>query len=171
MLGGFSLVTFIISLYGFNDPLPQAQGACFTALTLMLMLHSYNCLALRGPFFLEKGFARAYWLHLSVLFGIGTLFFTFYTPVFETEVFDHRRPSWQNWLVAIAITFLFMAFSEIYKLIKRPFRARSHRKELEYQAAHDEYMIFNENSEKALTRREMRKLNKTQGKKSGDPRF
>eukprot|EP01113_Clastostelium_recurvatum_P038997 TRINITY_DN58_c0_g1_i1.p1 TRINITY_DN58_c0_g1~~TRINITY_DN58_c0_g1_i1.p1 ORF type:complete len:1037 (-),score=258.51 TRINITY_DN58_c0_g1_i1:49-3111(-) len=141
LLTGLGIVNFVIAQYGFNQSLPRSQAACFAATTCMLMFHSYTCLNLNGLFF-KGGFLRAKWLHACVIFGIGSLFFTFYTPPFEVHVFEHRRPDWRNWLVVIASVFVSMLFSELYKIVKKPFRARARRRDYEEQAAQDEYMIF-----------------------------
>lgn len=96
------------------------------------MLHSYVCREMRGSFW-RGGFLKAKWLHLAVLFGIATLFFTFYTPVFEEDVFNHKRPDWRSWLVAIASGVIYLAITEIYKAIKLPLRKRSHAKDIREQ--------------------------------------
>eukprot|EP01117_Protostelium_nocturnum_P007386 TRINITY_DN2646_c0_g1_i1.p1 TRINITY_DN2646_c0_g1~~TRINITY_DN2646_c0_g1_i1.p1 ORF type:complete len:953 (-),score=274.91 TRINITY_DN2646_c0_g1_i1:128-2986(-) len=156
LIGALSLVNFVIANFVFRQSLDKCQASCFTALTLMLMFHAYNCRDLRGPFFM-KGFARFYWLHVAVLFGIGSLFFTFYTPVFETSVFEHSRPDWRNWLVALASAVVFMASSEVYKLIKRPIRKRSFNKKSEKTA--DESVIESPRQvEKSQVEQEMKSL-------------
>ncbi|PRP84004.1 hypothetical protein PROFUN_08601 [Planoprotostelium fungivorum] len=144
LMGGLAIVNFVIARFAFDQDVPRSQGATFAALTMMLMFHAYNCRDLRGHFW-RKGFVNSWWLHLSVLWGIGTLFFTFYTPPFERHVFEHRRPDYRNWLVAIATTVLFMSVSEIYKLIKRPLRQKSTKKHLNKLAEEDEYGIYNGN--------------------------
>ncbi|PRP77844.1 Na+ P-type ATPase [Planoprotostelium fungivorum] len=141
LIGGLSIATFVIAAFAFNEELPRCQATCFTALTLMLMLHAYNCRDLRGNFW-RKGFLTSWWLHLAILWGIGSLFFTFYTPPFEIHVFQHRRPDYRGWLVAMAMTLLFMIVSEAYKMIKRPIRRRATKKWMQKQQENDEHGIF-----------------------------
>eukprot|EP01117_Protostelium_nocturnum_P013045 TRINITY_DN4839_c0_g2_i1.p1 TRINITY_DN4839_c0_g2~~TRINITY_DN4839_c0_g2_i1.p1 ORF type:complete len:758 (+),score=215.05 TRINITY_DN4839_c0_g2_i1:1-2274(+) len=165
LIGGLSIVNFVIARFAFDQEVRRCQAACFTALTLMLMHHAYNCRDLRGPFW-KKGFLNFYWLHVATFFGVATLFFTFYTPVFEPSVFEHRRPDWRNWVVAIATTFLFIVISEIYKLLKRPFRKRSSTKKMDKRIEEDEYRIYNTiDEERRRISTEMRPMDRDKFKK------
>jgi len=136
IMGGMTLAAFSIYIWGFAggrsglgydcngyygkncDDILRGRGIAFLTLNTLLLIHAYNCRHQRLPFWRSTLKNRVLWM--SVLFGTLLCVPLLYIPFISETVFKHVGGSWEWGLVA-GMTVLFMAFCEIYKMIKRAF--------------------------------------------------
>jgi Na+-exporting ATPase len=95
-----------------------AQAVTFTSLTYMLLFHAYNCRHVHKPFYRDQVW-KSYWLHLSVLLGVGLQCFTLYTPWINNVLFAQKGLRGDEWAFIVVGCAAFMASAEVYKLCKR----------------------------------------------------
>jgi len=94
-----------------------ARGVAFYTLSLLILVHGFNCRHNRqSGFFTKQKMNRA--LLFAFILGVILIIPTAYIPVINDKVFKQTYISWQLGLIAFSIVF-FIAFSEIYKAIKR----------------------------------------------------
>jgi len=94
-----------------------ARGVAFYSLSLLILVHGFNCRHNRqSGFFTKQKMNRA--LLFAFLLGLVLIIPTAYIPVINDKVFKQTYITWQWGLIAFSIVF-FIAFSEIYKAIKR----------------------------------------------------
>ncbi|KAK9727371.1 hypothetical protein K7432_001904 [Basidiobolus ranarum] len=139
MMGLIALADFIIVIYGFGngslgrecnrnysdscDEVFRARGTVFSTLTLLFLIHAYNCRSLRQPQWLPKGWSSLFENKALVgSFTLGTLFIfpILYIPYLNTDVFKHKPLTWEWGVVAVSVV-IFIVFSELYKFLKRRF--------------------------------------------------
>ncbi|ORX97929.1 potassium/sodium efflux P-type ATPase [Basidiobolus meristosporus CBS 931.73] len=137
LMGGLSLLNFVLVVFGFGDGnlghdcnsaysdacdlVFRARGAAFSCLTLLILLHAYNCRSLREPQWLPPGIRNYYSnrpLFWSIFLGCGLLIPVLYIPYVNTSIFKHQYLTWE-WAVVGVSVLIFLAASELYKLIKR----------------------------------------------------
>ncbi|KAI0223596.1 hypothetical protein L0F63_003564 [Massospora cicadina] len=139
ILGGLTLLNFSLAIgheeftktlhRGCNDdyseacaPVFVARASAYTCLTMLLLLHAFNCRSLRQPAWSLKGVRRIYsnkFLFWSVVFGIALLFPALYIPHLNTSIFRHAGIGLVQWgyVLLSCVTFIFLA--DLYKFIKR----------------------------------------------------
>ena len=110
-------------------PLKESQTVTYATLTFLLLVHAYNCRVLRKPFW-THGFFKNYFMHLSILFGAGSIFLTIYIA-FLRDVFHQGTPGGLGWGISVAAIGVFMLLSEIYKLGKRIYFKKRTKKQKE----------------------------------------
>ena len=133
-LGTCSLLSFVFVAFGIHDGFGDrgndcnshsgtdcdviwtARATAFSVLYIGLLLHAYNIRSPRKSVFRAKWFDNN-WLSGSVAFGVVTLVVIIYVEPIATNVFIHRYLTWEWGVVAVAII-VFMALSEMYKVIK-----------------------------------------------------
>jgi potassium/sodium efflux P-type ATPase len=94
-----------------------ARGVAFYTLSLLILVHGFNCRHNRmSGFFVKQKMNRA--LTFAFVLGVILIIPTAYIPVINDKVFKQTYIGWQWGLIAFSIIF-FIAFSEIYKAIKR----------------------------------------------------
>jgi len=94
-----------------------ARGVAFYTLSLLILIHGFNCRHNRkSGFFTKQKMNKA--LLFAFLLGIVLIIPTAYIPVINDKVFKQTYITWQWALIVFSIVF-FIAFSEIYKAIKR----------------------------------------------------
>lgn len=98
-----------------------ARGVSFYTLTLLLLLHGYNCRHQRvSGFFRPRKFATNKLLGYAVIFGIVCIIPTSYIPFINSKVFLQDMIGWQWGLIVASVVF-FIGMSELYKYTKRHF--------------------------------------------------
>ncbi|ORX93774.1 potassium/sodium efflux P-type ATPase [Basidiobolus meristosporus CBS 931.73] len=139
MMGLIALADFIIVVYGFGngslgtecnrsysdscDEVFRARGTVFTTLTLLFLIHAYNCRSLRQPQWLPKSWKGLFEnkaLVGSFTLGVILIFPILYIPYLNTDVFKHKALTWEWGVVAVSVV-IFIVFSELYKFVKRRF--------------------------------------------------
>ncbi|KAK9727624.1 hypothetical protein K7432_001708 [Basidiobolus ranarum] len=137
LMGGLALINFVLVVFGFGDGnlgrdcnstystecdlVFRARGAAFSCLTLLILLHAYNCRSLREPQWLPPGIRNYYSnrpLFWSIFLGCGLLIPVLYIPYVNTDIFKHQYLTWEWGIVGVSIV-IFLVSSEIYKFIKR----------------------------------------------------
>ena len=118
LMGILTLVNFIITQYAFHENLRHGQTISFMTLVLLFLTHSYNARTGDKPFWSED-FIYSKNLHFSVLFGVGTLLLTLYVPFLRDTIFHQETPKWQDWLLSLGASIIYMVISEMYKLSRR----------------------------------------------------
>ncbi|OAQ29248.1 calcium-transporting ATPase 3 [Linnemannia elongata AG-77] len=99
----------------------KARATAYATLTFLILVHAINCRSLR-----ERGWTYTNlstlkhnkMLWVSIIVGSLLVFPVIYIPGVNHNVFKHSSLSYEWGLVACALV-LFIAFAEIYKLIKR----------------------------------------------------
>ncbi|KAG0284293.1 Na+ ATPase [Linnemannia gamsii] len=136
-MGILSFVNFVIVVIALNDAnfgsecnahyspscegVFKARATAYATLTFLILAHAINCRSLR-----ERGWTYANlstlkqnkMLWVSIVVGSLLVFPVIYIPGVNHNVFKHSSLSYEWGLVACALV-LFIAFAEIYKLIKR----------------------------------------------------
>lgn len=96
----------------------RGRGTCFGTMTLLLLIHAYNCknlaLSLTKMTIMDNMA-----LFGSVVFGACTLVPTFYIPVVYNKVFYQAPIDWE-WGLILGAAVLFLLASEMYKAYVRP---------------------------------------------------
>ncbi|KAL6069734.1 P-type ATPase [Balamuthia mandrillaris] len=119
VMGGITLANFMVMEHAFQTSISPAQSTAYLTLTILLLLHGYNCRRLKRSAF-GKGFfgKQALLFHLALFFGVLSVVFTLYVPGVNSFVFDHEEPGWEGWCLAFAASFVFMLLSELYKVVR-----------------------------------------------------
>ncbi|KAJ3210811.1 Na+ ATPase [Dinochytrium kinnereticum] len=99
------------------NPTFAARGMAFYSLSLLLLLHGFNCRHTRLSMFNRNQVQNKY-LWGAVLLGLCITIPSAYIPVVDTAVFNQTGFSW-GWGYIIGQLFFFVAISELYKLFKR----------------------------------------------------
>ncbi|KAI8854013.1 potassium/sodium efflux P-type ATPase [Chytridium lagenaria] len=99
------------------DPTFRARGMAFYSLSLLLLVHGFNCRHVRLSMFRRKQVQNKY-LWFAVLLGLFVTVPSAYIPVIDTAVFNQLGFTW-GWGFIIGQLFAFVAVSELYKLFKR----------------------------------------------------
>jgi magnesium-transporting ATPase (P-type) len=119
LMAAITLVSFFtVTDLWLHKSLTSAQGVAFTSLTIMLLLHAYNCRHSRKSFFME-GCAKSWLLHGAVIFGLVMQCLVLYIPWLNTEVFKVHPLAPAEWLLVACGGLAFMLTAEAYKLTKR----------------------------------------------------
>lgn len=141
IMGGLAFGNFCIVIFGFGngqlaancnsayrdecDTIFKARAASYATLTLLILLHAYNCRSLRQPAWSLKGLRNLYsnsFLANSIILGILLLFPAIYIPGVNHTVFHHTVIT-HEWGLVLAACAIFIILSEIYKFLKRAFLA------------------------------------------------
>lgn len=101
------------------DDVFRARGACFASLSLLLLVHAYNCRDMRRSVFESKLMDNKL-LFWTCFGGIFLVVPTFYIPGLNTEVLKQKPLSWE-WAPVLAGIVIFEVFVEMYKWLKRRF--------------------------------------------------
>ena len=96
----------------------RARGATFACMTLLLLLHAYNCKDLSRSL-LRINYRDNLALMGAVALGVVTLIPTFYVPVLYTKVFYQAPLDWE-WGLVLGSCLLFLLAAEAYKACLRP---------------------------------------------------
>ncbi|KAI9096256.1 hypothetical protein DFS34DRAFT_695372 [Phlyctochytrium arcticum] len=147
LAGSLSLASFIISLavtplglHGYNGALCsdhksydpdqckevfQARGASFMVLNTILLIHGWNCRREKESTLFGADSSPKYnWpLFFAILGGFVITLLTLVIPGLNTKVFSQEMFTWEWALVGGSIV-IFMAGSELYKLLKRRLAAK-----------------------------------------------
>ncbi|KAJ3337327.1 hypothetical protein HDU93_001232 [Gonapodya sp. JEL0774] len=134
--GVLSLATFLIGIFAngasFSDsghcnhsydvaencePIFRARSAAFLTLTVLLLVHGFNCRHARKSAFKSRLHANKLLLGVFV-FGLVSTVATIYIPFLNTDIFMQSRMTWE-WGLVIGSVFIFQAVVEIYKAAKR----------------------------------------------------
>ncbi|KAK9761502.1 hypothetical protein K7432_013557 [Basidiobolus ranarum] len=137
VMGLIALGNFVLVVYAFGngslgtecsrtysdscDEVFRARGTLFTTLTLLFLIHAYNCRSLRQPQWLPKSLPSLFEnkaLVGSFTFGTIFIFPILYIPYLNTEIFKHKPLTWEWAIVAVSVI-VFIVFSELYKFLKR----------------------------------------------------
>ncbi|KAF9575247.1 Na+ ATPase [Mortierella alpina] len=137
VMGGLSFGAFCIVLFSFNHGnlgsecnahtspdcagVFRARATAYACLTFLILAHAINCRALRASGWRPKNLRTLKhnkMLWMSILVGSILVFPIIYIPGLNTGVFKHGSISYEWGLVVLALV-LFIAFAELYKLIKR----------------------------------------------------
>jgi len=141
LMGGLSLISYIITIVAENgeghhlltdnekcnenDGVKEeycrvgfiARGVAFYTLSLLILVHGFNCRHNRkSGFFTKQKMNRA--LMFAFILGLVLIIPTAYIPVINDKVFKHYYITWEWALIAGSIV-IFIAISEVYKAIKR----------------------------------------------------
>ena len=83
----------------------------------MLLIHTYNCLSLRGTLFTMENL-KIRGIGIGVVVNALVLLPLIYIPYVNTVLFKHAAISWE-WGLVLAAGVLFILASELYKMLKR----------------------------------------------------
>jgi len=126
LMAAITLISyFAVTDFWFHRSLTSAQAVSFTSLTIMLLLHAYNCRHSRKSFIFE-GFATSYLLHAATVFGIIMQCVVLYVPWLNHTVFQVNGLNVQEWFLVLLGGIAFMMCAELYKLAKRMLSFTSH---------------------------------------------
>ncbi|ORZ22855.1 P-type II D ATPase [Lobosporangium transversale] len=136
-MGALSFANFCIVIFGFNngefgsecnseysdlcDGVFRARATSYAGMTFLILAHAINCRALREPGWTRKNLATLKYnkmLWLSIVIGALLVFPVIYIPGFNNNVFKHTYMTYE-WGLVIASLVIFIAFAELYKMIKR----------------------------------------------------
>jgi Na+-exporting ATPase len=119
LMAAITLISFFtVSDLWLHRSAISSQGVAFTSLTIMLLLHAYNCRHSRKSFFME-GCVRSWLLHIAVIFGLAMQCVVLYVPWLNEKVFAVQPLDSSEWLLVGAGGIAFMLAAECYKMIKR----------------------------------------------------
>ncbi|KAF9274145.1 Na+ ATPase [Mortierella alpina] len=137
VMGGLSFGAFCIVLFAFNHGnlgsecnahtsascagVFRARATAYACLTFLILAHAVNCRALRESGWTPKNLKTLKhnkMLWMSIVVGSILVFPIIYIPGLNTGVFKHGSISYEWALVVLALV-LFIAFAELYKMIKR----------------------------------------------------
>ncbi|XXQ31721.1 P-type Na(+) transporter [Plasmodiophora brassicae] len=104
------------------DVIFRARGCLFATLTILMLLHTYNCRRRResvwNPRFFEQAFENPY-IAYALAVGIAITLISLYLPGLNLIVFKQAPIGLIEWgLVALSIV-IFIGVSECYKFVKR----------------------------------------------------
>ncbi|KAJ3088584.1 hypothetical protein HK102_008419 [Quaeritorhiza haematococci] len=109
------------------QPIFAGRAVAFYSLSLLLLVHGFNCRHLRFSAFLRQ--AQNKYLWLSAVLGVVLVIPTAYLGNVSAIVFSHTTFDWQWGIIAIDIVF-FIIFSEAYKATKRRWYRRKDQKRM-----------------------------------------
>ncbi|KAF9944338.1 Na+ ATPase, partial [Mortierella alpina] len=137
VMGGLSFGAFCIVLFAFNHGnlgsecnahvspscagVFRARATAYACLTFLILAHAINCRALRESGWSPKSLRTLKhnkMLWMSIVVGSILVFPIIYIPGLNTGVFKHGSITYEWGLVVLALV-LFIAFAELYKMIKR----------------------------------------------------
>ncbi|KAG0203385.1 Na+ ATPase [Mortierella sp. GBA30] len=137
VMAALSFASFMIVLFGFEDGqlgyncnggysdvcdgVYRARATCYATLTLLILSHAINCRAIREScwtWMSLKTVRQNTTLWLTIVLGALVLIPVIYIPGLNRNVFKHADISYE-WGIALAALVIWIAFVEIYKLIKR----------------------------------------------------
>ncbi|KAG0213726.1 Na+ ATPase [Mortierella sp. GBA30] len=137
VMGGLSFAAFCIVIFGFNHGqlgsecnahdspvcrgVYRARATAYACLTFLILAHAINCRALRSSGWKPKNLRTLKhnkMLWLSIVIGSILVFPIIYIPGLNYEVFKHGPMSYE-WGLVVAAIVIFIAFAELYKMIKR----------------------------------------------------
>lgn len=137
IMGGLAFSNFCIVIFGFGDGIlasecnsayrPEcdtifkARATSYATLTLLILLHAFNCRSLRQPAWSFKGLRNLYsnrFLANSIILGIVLLFPAIYIPGVNHTIFHHTNITYE-WGLVFAACAIFIVFSELFKAFKR----------------------------------------------------
>ncbi|KAI1819481.1 hypothetical protein F4861DRAFT_534405 [Xylaria intraflava] len=148
LMGGLTLATFIIVVYGANNgqlgrdcnkawsdscgPVFRARATVFVELTWLILISAWEFKDIRRSMFrlnpdstsrfpLFKDLYENEFLFWAVVVGAVSVFPVVYIPVLNTKVFKHDGITWE-WALAVGALVLFVAGMELWKLTKRTFK-------------------------------------------------
>eukprot|EP01119_Soliformovum_irregulare_P014557 TRINITY_DN397_c0_g1_i1.p1 TRINITY_DN397_c0_g1~~TRINITY_DN397_c0_g1_i1.p1 ORF type:complete len:1009 (+),score=350.20 TRINITY_DN397_c0_g1_i1:100-3027(+) len=127
-MGTLVLVNFIINMSYLGNNLEQSRAVAYLTLTLLLVLHGYNCRRLGGSMF-TKGFLKAYGFHVSFLVGVATSFPTLYIEPLRV-LFAHAPPNAYGYTSLIVAIVCWIGVCEVYKVVRRSVRKLIKRRKL-----------------------------------------
>lgn len=162
IISGLALANFSITLWGYFDGYlgfgcnesisndvcnftGQARGACFASFLIILMVHAFTCKHPTKSVF-QMNFFDNKTLLVSALVLILSVFPVIYIPVINEEVFLLASLGWE-WGMIFASIFVYMAFAEGYKFVRRYYARRQNNKRLAMITTMDNRFI-NEQAEK-----------------------
>jgi magnesium-transporting ATPase (P-type) len=101
----------------------RARGASYACLSLLILLHAYNCRSVRHSIITSTKYGPHTWfrnrvLMWSVLFGAAITIITLYIPGLNTFAFLQLPISWE-WGPVLVSQVVFLGLSEWYKFSKR----------------------------------------------------
>ncbi|KAJ3106997.1 hypothetical protein HDU96_008037 [Phlyctochytrium bullatum] len=94
-----------------------ARGMAFYSLSLVLLVHGFNCRHQRLSAFTRQQTINKY-LWFAVVLGLLITLPSAYIPIVDTQIFNQYGFTF-GWGFIIGQVFVFMAMSELYKLLKR----------------------------------------------------
>ncbi|KAF9901132.1 Na+ ATPase [Linnemannia zychae] len=109
---------------GYNelcDSVFRARATCYATLTFLILSHAINCRDIRKSGWQWSRLKTAHHnktLWLSIIIGAMILFPVIYVPGLNKNVFKHLNISYE-WGLVFAALFIYTAFVEIYKFVKR----------------------------------------------------
>ncbi|KAF9210380.1 Na+ ATPase [Podila verticillata] len=132
-----SFVPFILVLFVFEDGqlgykcnagysevcdgVFRARATCYSTLTFLILSHAINCRDIRQSGWQWSRLKTAHQnktLWLSIIIGAMILFPVIYVPGLNKNVFKHLGISYE-WGLVFASLFIYTAFVETYKFVKR----------------------------------------------------
>ncbi|OQN99047.1 hypothetical protein B0A48_14908 [Cryoendolithus antarcticus] len=153
-MGTLCLISFVIVAYGVGDgdlgadcnhsynstcDLPfRARGTAYCILTVLLSVMAWEAKHLNrsllnmypeedpGTLSIFRTLLKNRFLFWAVIVGLVTPFLSIYIPVINTVVFRHKALTWE-WGLVFSSIFLFVAWVESWKAIKRTMRKRKGR--------------------------------------------
>ncbi|KAK9760294.1 hypothetical protein K7432_015840 [Basidiobolus ranarum] len=103
------------------DEVYRGRAAAYAAITVLILLHCFNCRSLRSAQWSWSQVKNIYsnkFLFWSVVSGFILLFPCIYIPGLNTSVFRHKGITWE-WGLVVADALIFILVSELYKWTKR----------------------------------------------------
>ncbi|KAG0057575.1 Na+ ATPase [Gryganskiella cystojenkinii] len=137
VMGALSFANFCIVIFGFNngnlgsecnahyspacDGVFKGRATAYACLTLLILAHAVNCRSLREPGWTKANLStlrlnRMLWM--SIVVGAFLVFPMVYIPGLNQNVFKHSALTYE-WGFIVAALVIFIAFAEVYKMIKR----------------------------------------------------
>jgi P-type Ca2+ transporter type 2C len=101
----------------------HARTVAFTTLMMFQLFDVYNCRSRRRSAF--NGFFENLWLPVSIAFALGTHILVVYVP-FLQQAFHTVPLSFNDWVVATAVSASLMVAMEIAKIFLRIYRPEPH---------------------------------------------
>ncbi|KAI9291332.1 Na P-type ATPase [Neoconidiobolus thromboides FSU 785] len=139
IMGGLALINFVMVVFvfgngnlgsGCNDHYSEdcelvfrARAASYACLTLLILLHAFNCRSLRQSSWSMKALKSLKnnrFLLFSVIFGALLLIPAIYIPGLNHEVFRHAPIDWE-WIMIFISCIVFLILSEGFKWFKRSY--------------------------------------------------
>ncbi|KAG0292464.1 Na+ ATPase [Linnemannia gamsii] len=103
------------------DGVFRARATCYSTLTFLILSHAINCRDIRQSGWAWNRLKTAHHnktLWLSIIIGAMVLFPVIYVPGLNKNVFKHLGISYE-WGLVFAALFIYTAFVETYKFVKR----------------------------------------------------
>jgi magnesium-transporting ATPase (P-type) len=123
LMGGICLLVFYLMHYPLEQSLSHAQVTTYVTLTMLLMVHAYNCRDQYDPFW-THGVIWRVWLHGSLVLGYVALLVTLVIPFVREDIFRQTSIQWIGWVFVVGGIVAFLGLSEVYKFGRRRIRAR-----------------------------------------------